>query len=656
MSQYPPDVSSPSPSATSSSSAFAFDSLLLAHCNPRATMPPIKLSMGASPSLAPSAIDLAALSAQPQRSRSPPPARSALHSPSLSFCSPPDAVVRTRTLSSPGASRKLCVVPPAAAPLPPAPPALHQSRSFARTISETCLFGGPTRHRRCKSKDGSPSTSPSSGPLAAPASPTGLALLKSPSPVLAPCVCPLPDAWELREDAEGGVYYANASEGLLMVQRPRAPPDEAPGAAPLPEGWAERVDWSSGRRYYVCASTGAVQWSRPVCEGVVFGQVVDAFTSGAPGGDDALEGLLCTCAVARSAAGDGAARVMAALATKFAVPREPDEERAKQARLRICKGLLHWLSQYPEDFAPAVLSAARELLEAIRAQGFVLAARSIEQKIDEVVATADCRSPRTGRIRVRPAPQPEGPAAAPGDAGPVVEKWFSPLVLPAASLAQLIKDIDFELFSRLPLRAICSPELRHECAAITQQFLDVADWASTTIVREFDDGGRVRVLGYFVDLADALRLELDFQGCLAVVAALSSEPVQVLRHTWAALAPASVAKYRALEELCAPGDGVYARLFDAAMLANNAAVPHVPSLLQKADRVALMEPPARYFELGSVIALIARLQRYNKEPVHKDPMSCKALQFLRSIGSYSMPSEELLSLALAVEGKTQIRK
>jgi hypothetical protein len=169
--------------------------------------------------------------------------------------------------------------------------------------------------------------------------------------------------------------------------------------------------------------------------------------------------------------------------------------------------------------------------------------------------------------------------------------------------AECMKDIDMELFRKIPRRAFVVAAYRAPRSAFAKHFNETSEWVASTILSEAELVARAKVMGWFVELADACVLLKDFHGFLAVVCGLRLGDIRRLQETWAKLDRGAKKMWARCEELADPGDGSFPILLETFRSCTPPCVPHVGSFLLQIERLtSQISRPALYREVSRALA------------------------------------------------------
>jgi len=124
-------------------------------------------------------------------------------------------------------------------------------------------------------------------------------------------------------------------------------------------------------------------------------------------------------------------------------------------------------------------------------------------------------------------------------------------------LARQITLIDHLLLSQIPSieflnKNFSKEETSPHIAAISNQFNRLSQWVSSEIVTTPNIRQRIKVLGYFINLAVKLLSLNNFTGLMAVYAGLTQFTVSRMKLTWKNLTEKLIEKWEKLETLCSP--------------------------------------------------------------------------------------------------------
>ena len=109
---------------------------------------------------------------------------------------------------------------------------------------------------------------------------------------------------------------------------------------------------------------------------------------------------------------------------------------------------------------------------------------------------------------------------------------FNPLSVSPKLFAECLKEVDMDLFRKIPRRAFVIPSLRAPRTSLAKQFNGVAEWAATIILNERKIIVYVsRHFSWLIDVADNCATLKDFHGFLAIVSGLHLGDVRGLRDT-----------------------------------------------------------------------------------------------------------------------------
>jgi len=129
--------------------------------------------------------------------------------------------------------------------------------------------------------------------------------------------------------------------------------------------------------------------------------------------------------------------------------------------------------------------------------------------------------------------------------------------IPATELARQITIIDHHLFSLIPVKEFLnknfgSEETSPNIAAISSQFNRISQWVSSEIVTTPNYKQRIKVLGYFIDVAVKLLNLNNFTGLMSIFAGLTQFTVSRMKLTWKGLPDKLIEKWEKLETICSP--------------------------------------------------------------------------------------------------------